>query len=140
MTAPGGVLAHARIIVLEAGISAGTNAGADVRAVKGRAVGLGRRHVDDPGLRHLGLIVGSAADNCGGSRSTRWPVRGVPGQRAQLSGCRVLTVGGTAAQRILGPGELAAEVGGVVEAADQPGGEHAGVPVGGVAGFDHDGK
>ena len=47
--------------MLEAGISAGTSAGADVRAVKGRAVGLGRRHVDDPELRHLGLIVGSAS-------------------------------------------------------------------------------
>jgi hypothetical protein len=60
-SAPGGVLAHARIIVLEAGISADTNAGADVRAVMGRAVGLGSRHVDDPGLRHLGLIIGSAS-------------------------------------------------------------------------------
>jgi hypothetical protein len=38
---------------------------------------------------------------------------------------------------VLGPGELAVEVGGMVQAADQACGEHTGVPVGGVANF-HD--
>src|SRR5271166_608071 len=56
----------------------------------------------------------------------------------KLSGCCVLAVGGAAAQRVLGPGEFAAEVGGMVQAADQASGEHAGVSVGGVVGF-HDG-
>ncbi len=53
---------------------------------------------------------------------------------AGRSGCRVLPVTGAGAERVLGAGEFAAEVSGVVEAADQAGGEHANVPVGGVAG------
>ena len=63
----------------------------------------------------------------------------VPGA-AGLSGCRILPVAGAAVQCVLGAGELAAEVGGVVEAADQAGGEHAGVPVGGAGGFDDGGE
>jgi hypothetical protein len=51
-----------------------------------------------------------------------------------------LLVAGAAAQRVLGPGELAAEVGGVIEPTDQAGRQHAGVPVGGAAGLDHGGE
>ena len=47
---------------------------------------------------------------------------------------------GAGAQRVLGAGQFAAEVGGVVQAADQAGGEHAGVPVGRVAGFEDGGE
>src|SRR5260370_24832356 len=98
-------------------------------------------------------MFGAFVDSQPGADSTQpepWVPRPKPGSPAPVAGnvlhrvasvcgdspgCCVLPVGRAGVKRVLGAGELAAEVGGVVEAADQAAGEHAGVPVRGVLGF-----
>src|SRR5260370_2790661 len=103
-------------------------------------------------------MFGAFVDSQPGADSTQpepWVPRPKPGSPAPVAGnvlhrvasvcgdspgCCVLPVGRAGVKRVLGAGELAAEVGGVVEAADQAAGEHAGVPVRGVVGFDDGGE
>jgi hypothetical protein len=59
---------------------------------------------------------------------------------AVLSGCSILPVAGAGLERVLGAGEFAAEVGGLVQAADQAVGQHAGVGVRSASGLDDGGE